>query len=184
MSSASLDGLVWRETTKQKEQNQEVTSPYKDMWEKKHNPERTRSPSTLCGVPWYPLLMTLQRWSVHVMHLYGLHHCPLLCYRPLSPHLSLVSSHWHRGPLEAPLKPPSSPLQALNSQTFSLNLDFIFKFHPPASIHRPSVSIYASSLDSTPLPCFTDLQSQSRLHQIPTHLPCFTDLQFQPRLHL
>ena len=70
----------------------------------------------------------------------------------------------------------------LNSETFSINVNFIFKFHrpshkpsisiltssfrfqPPTSLHKPSVSIYASPPDSHPLPCFTGLQSRSRFH--------------------
>ena len=45
------------------------------------------SPSTPCGVSWCPLLMPLQRWSVHVMHLYGPHHFLPLCCWPLIPPL-------------------------------------------------------------------------------------------------
>ena len=88
-----------------------------------------------------------------------------------------------------------SVVQAAFSSTTGLHLNpplpsftdiqSVFKFHPPASIHRPSVLILTSSFTSTPLASIhRPSVSIYALSSIPPPPPCFTDLQSKPGFHL
>ena len=94
----------------------------------------------------------------------------------------IVSSQsYNRSTLWCKQRFPASPAFTSSPLPCFTDLQSVFKFHPPSSIHRPSVLILTSSLTSTPLASIhRPSVSFNASSLIPPPPPCFTDLQSQP----